>query len=498
MAINYPGISYLKGYDNPDVFGRLKEGYAFGKGIKDEAGAVNALDAYVNSLYGGGAPQAARPSPLAPGLVQGSHGAAEAATDPMLSAYFANTRRSESGGNDAARNPKSSATGRYQFLEGTWNDLAQRHPQLGLTPDGRNDPGQQERAMKVFTAENAKALQGSGVPVNPGTLYAAHFLGAGAAPKVLTGDPNSPVSAYVDPAVVQANPQLADMTVAEFQQWAASKGGNGQGGYQAPMVDQPATGAPSGLPPKEVLQKLFANPVTRPLGVELIKAAQAGGGADAPSSVREWEYYNTLPDDAAKAEYLRMKRASPYLDIGTGFVQPDPVNPGSTAGPEIAKDNFTPAYDAASGTATAKVDVENQTAFDSLSSKLPGLKTVVSELSTLAEQATYTQTGQLWDNIVRETGQMPPEGAIARTKYIAMVDNQVLPLLRDTFGAAFTVKEGETLRATLGDPNKSPPEKQVILEAFIEQKVRDLEALGSRRQGAPAEATSTDDPLGIR
>ena len=218
----------------------------------------------------------------------------------------------------------------------------------------------------------------------------------------------------------------------------------------------------------------------------------AAGGEGAPSNVREWEYFNKL-DPEAKGQYLRMKRANPYLDIGTGFVQPDPLNPGTPAGPEIVKDNFKPAYDAAAGTAGAKVDVETQTAADSLASKLPGLKTVVGELSQLANTATYTQTGQLIDTIARETGAVPGEAAIARTKYIAMVDNQVLPLLRDTFGAAFTVKEGETLRATLGDPNKAPAEKQAILEAFIAQKVRDLEALRARLPAAGSAPGRTDD-----
>lgn len=212
---------------------------------------------------------------------------------------------------------------------------------------------------------------------------------------------------------------------------------------------------------------------------------------DMPSTVREWEYFNALgPED--QDAYLRMKRSIPYLDTGTGYVQPDPTNPGAAAGPAIVKDNFTQAYDQAAGTAGAKVDVENQAAVDSLESKLPGLKAVVSELSGLAQTATYTQTGQLIDNVMRETGMEPSEAAVARTKYIAMVDNQVLPLLRDVFGAAFTVKEGETLRATLGDPNKSPAEKQVILEAFIEQKTRDLEALKSRVPGASAPAGADD------
>lgn len=221
----------------------------------------------------------------------------------------------------------------------------------------------------------------------------------------------------------------------------------------------------------------------------------AATGSNTPASIQEWNTFNAMTPDQ-QAQYLRMKRATPYLDVGTGFVSPDPINPGQTTGAPIVKDNFTPAYDSAAGTASGKVDVETQASFDSLNSKLPGLKQVVTELGDLAEKATYTMTGQLWDDVVRETGNLPTEGALARTKYMSMVDNQVLPLLRDTFGAAFTVQEGESLRATLGAPNKSPAEKKAVLEAFIEQKVRDLQALQSRLPGTAPVANN--DPLGIR
>jgi hypothetical protein len=213
------------------------------------------------------------------------------------------------------------------------------------------------------------------------------------------------------------------------------------------------------------------------------KRSAASGGSDTPASIQEWNTFSSMTPDQQGA-YLRMKRATPYLDVGTGFVQPDVINPGQTSGPAIVKENFTEAYDTEAGKGVAKVDVETKAAFDSLNSKMPGLKAVVAELGTLAEQATYTTAGQLWDDVVRETGAMPTEGALARTKYMSMVDNQVLPLLRDTFGAAFTVQEGESLRATLGAPNKSPAEKKAVLEAFIEQKVRDLTALQNRVSGA--------------
>jgi hypothetical protein len=201
--------------------------------------------------------------------------------------------------------------------------------------------------------------------------------------------------------------------------------------------------------------------------------------SDMPSNIQEWEYYNSL-DPAQKSEYLRMKRANPYLDLGTHFASPDPANPGQIAGAPIPINNEQAAFDKATGAGLGGANAENIAAAGSLRSKLPGLGKVVAELGQLAETATYTVAGQGWDEAVKQLGMEPSGAAIARTKYIAMVDNQVLPLLRDTFGAAFTVKEGETLRATLGDPNKSPKEKQAVLEAFIEQKVRDVEAMESR------------------
>lgn len=200
-------------------------------------------------------------------------------------------------------------------------------------------------------------------------------------------------------------------------------------------------------------------------------------GGDAPANVREWEYFNKLaPEDQSR--YLRMKRANPYLNLGTEFAQPDPANPGQIAGTPIPIDNEGKARDTAAG----KAQGEAAASYRSMASKLPGLQGVVNELDKIAEEATYTLAGQGRDAVARQFG-ITTDGALARTKYIAMVDNQILPLLRDTFGAQFTVAEGESLRATLGDPNKSPQEKQAVLKAFIEQKKRDVEALALQSMG---------------
>ena len=188
--------------------------------------------------------------------------------------YLASARASESGGNDMAANPNSSALGRYQFLDSTWRGLMEQYPGLGLTADGRTDPAQQERAMAQFTQDNARALAGAGIPVDPGTLYAAHFLGAGGAQKALTADPATPMSALVDPGVIEANPQLAQMTAGDFAQWAQGKGGSPNGGYRPPMRD---VGAGQGTPfqmDEGTMRTLLASEATRPLAISLIQAQQ--------------------------------------------------------------------------------------------------------------------------------------------------------------------------------------------------------------------------------
>lgn len=170
-----------------------------------------------------------------------------------------------------------------------------------------------------------------------------------------------------------------------------------------------------------------------------------------------------------------------FLDLGTGYrpadkksgvVEPDaPFIPKDLAG-------------AAEATAKGKTQAENVALLDSMEAKLPGLEQVVASLDSLAEKATYTLGGQLLNEGRKQLGMDPSQGAVARTQYQAMVANQVLPLLRDTFGAQFTAAEGERLLATLGNPDATPQEKQAVLKAFIEQKKRDIQGL-ARQVGRP-------------
>lgn len=109
--------------------------------------------------------------------------------------------------------------------------------------------------------------------------------------------------------------------------------------------------------------------------------------------------------------------------------------------------------------------------------KMPQLQATVQKLRELGKTATYTAAGVATNTGRRELGLPVGPGAVARAEYISMVDNQILPLLRDTFGAQFTENEGKSLKITLGDPNKSPEEKDAVLRSFIEQKMLTVQSL---------------------
>ena len=125
---------------------------------------------------------------------------------------------------------------------------------------------------------------------------------------------------------------------------------------------------------------------------------------------------------------------------------------------------------------------EDKAAFESIVSKMPELNKNVSELRDLANKATYTKVGGVLDTAAKEVFGQTTEGSLAATKYQAKIDNQILPLLKQTFGSQFTVAEGENLKATLGKPDMSPEQKQATLDAFVQQKINDINS-NARRFG---------------
>ena len=148
-------------------------------------------------------------------------------------------------------------------------------------------------------------------------------------------------------------------------------------------------------------------------------------------------------------------------------------------------------------TKARKLAEEQGTVFNELNqaqAAMPQLLDVMDRLKELAPIATSTYIGRAFDFAVKETGFGAPKGAPAREKYISIINNQVLPLLKPTFGAAFTVQEGESLKATMGDPDVAPETKIEVLNSFIEQKYRDIETKQTQFQSLSDEMDLTQVP----
>lgn len=158
--------------------------------------------------------------------------------------YLPRVRTVESGGRDDARNPRSSAGGRYQFIDSTFLNYGRRmFP--GLSDQQilarKMDPNAQEQAMKMFTNDNIGILNANRVPVTNASVYGAHFLGPGGAIKLYSSDDNADIASVVGQDVVAANPFLRGKNVAQTKQWLEGKmagepqqfaGGDGQATMQ--------------------------------------------------------------------------------------------------------------------------------------------------------------------------------------------------------------------------------------------------------------------------
>lgn len=169
-----------------------------------------------------------------------------------IDAYMAAARRQESSGDPNARNPRSSASGLYQFTDSTWVAYYRKtFPNTGLDDaaiiarKGRGDV--QDRVMRTFTQENAGWLARNGQEATPGNLYVVHHMGTGGAGKVFGAAPDTPMKALFDADVITANPHLAKMTAGDFIRWADRKmGGDGAvvAGAGDGMVDAPVVRSP--------------------------------------------------------------------------------------------------------------------------------------------------------------------------------------------------------------------------------------------------------------
>ena len=152
----------------------------------------------------------------------------------------------ESRMNPRAQNPRSSAGGLFQFIDGT-----ARQYQLG----DRFDPAQASDAAARLARDNAAFLsQRLGRAPTPAELYLAHQQGAGGAARILA-QPDAPAAQIVGERAITLNGGRPGMTAGQFAQlWTGKFDGAtpGVGGrpVQTTSVapDQAPTGQIAGNP----------------------------------------------------------------------------------------------------------------------------------------------------------------------------------------------------------------------------------------------------------
>jgi hypothetical protein len=145
----------------------------------------------------------------APGAAPGTAGA-PAATGPGsadMASYLKTIALIESGGDPNAKAKTSSASGMFQFTEGTWKQMVKEMGKDYCLQD-RFDPKKAEEVAAYFSSKQKGQLEkGIGRQASSTDLYMSHFLGAGGATKFLNAMAKDPKqsAAALDPAAAKAN-----------------------------------------------------------------------------------------------------------------------------------------------------------------------------------------------------------------------------------------------------------------------------------------------------
>ena len=123
-------------------------------------------------------------------------------------AYAQATQSIESRGQPnpwTASNKATSASGAFQFTDGTWNE----NKPAGAPARAKDaTPAQQAEAFATFTQKNATALQTAKVPVTDTNLYITHNLGTTGGPRLLQADPDADARTVVGETAAKNNPRF--------------------------------------------------------------------------------------------------------------------------------------------------------------------------------------------------------------------------------------------------------------------------------------------------
>jgi hypothetical protein len=125
----------------------------------------------------------------------------------------------ESNGNYSAQNPMSSAAGKYQFIQPTFEGVQRNNPDLPkITFDEfKKDPNAQEQYQQALRAENERTLRKNNIPVTPLNGYLMHFAGASNGEALIKAKDDQPLQNFFSESVLNKNKLSPTMTVGQFK-----------------------------------------------------------------------------------------------------------------------------------------------------------------------------------------------------------------------------------------------------------------------------------------
>ena len=266
----------------------------------------------------------------------------------------------ESGGNPTAQNPNGSAGGLGGFIDSTWIATVRNNaPELAgesdaqilarkkdATPEGI---AFQRRMVEAHIGENSAALQANGIEPTPGNIYAAHFLGSGGANTVLKAPDATPIANLVSQQVMDSNPFLKGMTVADFKAWTDKKMGGA--GVSAIVPGGAAPAAPGSA---AAATDTEAGQVAAPT----IPAVESGDFNTAPAEVQR--VGGVPPDAQAEADLIETsKQQRAVVDAGQGILAPPATTQAAPAPVATAADLANVAKDVNPDPTPAQIEAGN-------------------------------------------------------------------------------------------------------------------------------------------